>query len=75
MVHQTATDASGAVGAAYIDVEARLKPQPAKPSNSDDPSRSRRKHQDIRSRFGFDRCQLEARLILSLGGGSQVEGT
>jgi len=68
MVRQPATDASGAVGAAYIDVESRLKPQPAKPPDLDEPIRSREEHQSIRSRFGFDRCELEARPILSLGG-------
>jgi len=68
MVPHTATDASGAKDASDIDVETKLKPQPAKPPDADEPIRSRGEHQGIRSRLGFDRCQLEARPILSLDG-------
>ena len=52
-MHQPRTDASGAEGTADIYVEARLEPQPAKPSDPDEPIRSRRKHQGIGARFGF----------------------
>jgi hypothetical protein len=59
MIREPATDASGAVGAADIDVESRLQPQFPKPSDADEPVRSRRKHQSVCSRSGFYRCQHE----------------
>ena len=68
VVREPGEDTPGAVGAADINVKSGLEPQPAKPSDPDESIRSRGKYQSIRSRFGFDRCELVALPILSLEG-------